>query len=171
MPTKTLPRSRNCTTTWWEAGVRPWMDTRDLLPGQDWDLAIASAIADADAVVVCLSTVSVNKEGYLQREIERARARWMEKRRDEIFIIPVRLDECTIPESLATFQAVSLSSRRGFTRLSKAIAAACASRTAADEETAHNEGVAAGSQLKFFSYVSRPKVEVLPPHSGGTPKR
>jgi len=149
-----------------EAGVRPWMDTRDLLPGQDWDLAIATAIGDADAVIVCLSTDSVRKQGYLQQEIERARQRWMEGCRDEIFVVPVRLDGCEIPEALARFQSVDLWNRRGFTRLLKAIDRARASRIPPADSGANGGATSAdamGAAPKFFSYVSQSKVEMLLP--------
>jgi hypothetical protein len=36
-------------------GFVPWLDTENLLPGQDWDYEIKKAVRAADAVVVCLS--------------------------------------------------------------------------------------------------------------------
>ena len=38
-----------------EAGFAPWLDERELLPGQDWDDRIHAALRACDAVLVCLS--------------------------------------------------------------------------------------------------------------------
>ena len=48
-------------------GIDPWLDEIDLLPGQDWDLEIRKAVKRADIILVCLSQVSVNKKGYIQK--------------------------------------------------------------------------------------------------------
>jgi hypothetical protein len=55
------------TETW----IQPWLDEEDLLPGQDFDLAIYKAARDAD-IIICLSTISIKKEGYVNKEIRRA---------------------------------------------------------------------------------------------------
>jgi len=47
----------------------PWLDSEFLLPGMDWDLEIQQAMRASDAVIVCLSEISVKKEGYIQKEI------------------------------------------------------------------------------------------------------
>ena len=136
-----------------EVGVQPWMDIKDLLPGQDWDVAIRKAIQDADAVVVCVSTDSVKKQGYLQQEIGRALEHWNDKLEDDIYLIPVRLNNCEIPELLRRFQSVDLWGRRGFTRLLNAI-------NVGFMKAAGRSAVAAP---RFFYYVSQAKVEMLLP--------
>ena len=40
-------------------GLRTWMDLEDLRPGQRWKDAIGSALAAADAMVFCLSALSL----------------------------------------------------------------------------------------------------------------
>ncbi|HND50309.1 MAG TPA: toll/interleukin-1 receptor domain-containing protein, partial [Anaerolineales bacterium] len=50
-------------------GIQPWLDREDLLPGQDWEIEIPKAIFNSDVILVCLSPNSVNKEGYVQKEI------------------------------------------------------------------------------------------------------
>src|SRR6266851_5867205 len=50
------------------AGFEPWLDEENLLPGQDWEREIKRAVRTSDVVLVCLSK-SINKAGYLQREI------------------------------------------------------------------------------------------------------
>jgi hypothetical protein len=51
------------------SGIEPWFDEFDLLPGQEWDREIGNAVRSSDAVLICLSSASVNKTGYIQREI------------------------------------------------------------------------------------------------------
>src|SRR5262245_13326442 len=55
-----------------EHWIDPWLDEEKLIPGQNWDLEIRNAVKTADIVIVCLSRGSVNKEGYVQKEIKQA---------------------------------------------------------------------------------------------------
>jgi uncharacterized protein YfeS len=49
----------------------PWLDEERLLPGQDWNLEIEKAVEASDAVIVCVSSTSVAKAGYVQKELRR----------------------------------------------------------------------------------------------------
>ena len=60
----------------------------------------APRIRSADAVIICLSKNLVNKPGYAQKEIRQILDMWEEKPEGEIFVIPVRIEECDIPEAL-----------------------------------------------------------------------
>ena len=64
-----------------DAGIQPWMDTRDILPGQDWELMITRAIRRADFFIACISTQATNKRGFVQREIRQALDLWNEKQK------------------------------------------------------------------------------------------
>lgn len=77
-----------------ETWIQPWLDEEDLLPGQDFDLTIYKAARDADIIIICLSTISVKKEGYVNKEIRRALDVADEKPEDTIYMIPLRLDDC-----------------------------------------------------------------------------
>ena len=74
--------------------IDPWLDEENLLPGQDFDLEIYKATRDADAIIICLSKVSVAKEGYVNKEIRRALDIADEKPEGAIYVIPLRLDDC-----------------------------------------------------------------------------
>lgn len=87
-----------------EDWIDPWLDEEKLLPGQDWDMEIEKAVEAADAVIVCLSNSSINKEGYLQKELRKIMNKALEKPKGAIFIIPLRLDECKLPTLLLTWQ-------------------------------------------------------------------
>jgi hypothetical protein len=77
-----------------EKWIDPWLDEENLLPGQDFDLEIYKAARDSDSIIICLSKVSVAKEGYVNKEIRRALDAADEKPEGAIYIIPLRLDDC-----------------------------------------------------------------------------
>ena len=77
-----------------EKWIDPWLDEENLLPGQDFDLEIYRAARDSDSIIICLSKVSVAKEGYVNKEIRRALGAADEKPEGAIYIIPLRLDDC-----------------------------------------------------------------------------
>lgn len=88
------------TETW----VDPWLDEEKLLPGQDWNIEIEKAIEAADVIVVCLSNTSINKDGYVQKEIKIALDYADCKPEGAVFIIPIRLEECKPPSRLSKWQ-------------------------------------------------------------------
>ncbi len=104
-----------------EAGFKPWMDPKDLLPGEKWDTAIQEAIQRSDFFLVCLSAYSIDKKGWFQKEIQLALDVWQEKADRAIYLIPVRLEDCEVPEVLHTFQWINLFEEDGWTQLVKAI--------------------------------------------------
>lgn len=89
-----------------ESWIDPWLDEEKLLPGQDWDLEIEKAVEAADVVIVCLSSHSVSKEGYVQRELKFVLDIALEKPEGTIFVIPLRLDDCAVPRRLRSWQYV-----------------------------------------------------------------
>lgn len=97
-------------------GVKPWLDQADLLPGEDWEVEIPNTIFSSDVILVCLSKNSVDKEGYVQKEISFALDKALEKP-GKIFIIPIKLEECDIPKRLSRYQWVDLSRTDGRKRL------------------------------------------------------
>jgi hypothetical protein len=99
------------------AGFTPWMDTRDLLPGEMWEQSIPRVIRQADFVLVCLSKNAVNKRGFLQREIKQALDQWQEKLEYDIYLIPVLLDPCGVPDTLRRFHWVEINDTDGWYRL------------------------------------------------------
>jgi hypothetical protein len=51
-------------------GIQPWFDEEHLVGGQDWQVEIPKALATSDAIIICLTKNSVDKEGYIQKEIK-----------------------------------------------------------------------------------------------------
>ena len=58
----------------------------------------------ADFIMVFLSVRSVRKRGYIQSEIKKALLFWKEKLEEDIYLIPVKIDNCEIPGSLRDIQ-------------------------------------------------------------------
>jgi formylglycine-generating enzyme required for sulfatase activity len=102
-------------------GFAPWLDEEDLLPGQKWEQEIPKAVRACDAIIVCLSRGSITKEGFVQKEIKLALDVAEEKPEDTIFLIPLKLDECDIPDRLKGWQAGSLHRARGYENLLRAL--------------------------------------------------
>lgn len=104
-------------------GVEPWLDEENLLPGQDWKYEIRKAVRESNIVIVCLSRTSVNKTGFVQNEIKYALDVADEKPEGSIFLIPARLEECSLPDRLSGRQWVDLFQENGFERLLKSLQA------------------------------------------------
>ena len=104
-----------------DAGYQPWLDVEALLPGQDWLFALEGAIKDSDIFLVFLSSNSINKRGYVQKEIKIAFEKSQLLRSDEVFLIPVRLEPVEPPEILRQYQWIDYFAEGGPERLMLAI--------------------------------------------------
>ncbi len=76
------------------AGLKPWLDKEDMLPGETWRSRIDQIIRSSRYFVALLSSNSLTKKGYVQKELKVALSVLDELPAAEIFIIPVRIDEC-----------------------------------------------------------------------------
>jgi hypothetical protein len=82
------------------AGVRVWRDTVDLWPGDDWRQRIRHAITDNALIfIACFSHNSISRKVTFQNEelslaVEQLRLRPP----GEPWLIPVRFDDCDIPD-------------------------------------------------------------------------
>ncbi len=78
-------------------GYSSWLDRRKLLPGQNWPRRIEDAISRSDFFIACFSRHSVKKRGGFQAEIRYALDCARRVPLDDVFLIPVRLDDCPVP--------------------------------------------------------------------------
>jgi hypothetical protein len=101
--------------------VDAWLDAENLIAGQNWQVKIPKAIRESDVVIVCLSKKSVNKEGYVQKEIKFALDVADEKPEGTIFIVPVRLEECEVPNRLNIYHWVDLFEDTGYKKIMLAL--------------------------------------------------
>ena len=76
------------------AGLHVWFDKESLLPGQKWKVEIKRAIRECRYFIALLSSKSLSKRGYVQKEVKEALDLLDEFPESEIFLIPVRIDEC-----------------------------------------------------------------------------
>jgi len=131
-------------------GYQPWLDEKDLLPGQDWEGAIRRAVRETDVVIVCLSCRSITKEGFVQKEIRIALDVADEKPEDTIFLIPARLEECQTPDRFSKWHWVNLFEDDGYHRLIQALQQRAATLTPRAPEAAspqvQNESVSSASR-------------------------
>ena len=109
-------------------GADPWLDEENLLPGQRWQDEIPKAVQNSDVALICLSEHSTRRDGYIQEEIRFA-LDIAERQREQIFLIPVKLEECQVPPRLKDYQWVNLREEKGYQRLIRALQQ-CANRLA-----------------------------------------
>lgn len=88
-------------------GFNVWLDCRKLKPGQNWDFEIKRALDKSSLVIAFLSETSIGRRGYVQRELKVALDKLNEKIIDDIYIIPILLDEnLEIPDQLKGIQCI-----------------------------------------------------------------
>ena len=84
-----------------QRGLRPWLDRKKLLPGQNWPRAIETAIQASNFFVACFSQRSTSKRGNFHSELRFALICAAQVPLDEIFFIPVRLNQCVVPRKIS----------------------------------------------------------------------
>ncbi|HMZ07756.1 MAG TPA: toll/interleukin-1 receptor domain-containing protein [Anaerolineales bacterium] len=89
-----------------EGWIDPWFDEEDILPGQVWEELVTTGVRNSHAVIIMLSKVAVASEGFFQKEIKLALDTAAEKPDGTIFIIPIRLNDCEVPQILKKYQYV-----------------------------------------------------------------
>jgi len=104
-------------------GFAPWMDVEDLLGGQDWKREITTAIETSDAVIVCLSSISIAKKGYFQAEMKHALEVAKTLPSGTIFVVPLKIEGCELPNELSDLHAIDLTNARSHEDLLRALRA------------------------------------------------
>jgi hypothetical protein len=98
-------------------GAKVWLDQENILPGQDWQYEIRKAICDSDLVIVCLSRQFNKQGGYRHEELRIALKKAGSLSEGGTFIVPVRLENCDMPEALRRWQRADLFEARGYEKL------------------------------------------------------
>ena len=98
-----------------------WIDNENIFPGEKIISSKQQAIKRADIVLICLSHTTVNKGGFIHKEICWALDRQSETPENDILIIPVKLSKCELPDKLNHIQSVNMYEDYGFELLIKAI--------------------------------------------------
>jgi len=78
-----------------KGGLDVWFDEKSLKPGDSWKEVAVKAIHSSDYFIAVLSSRSVNKRGFVQREIREALDILDTYPPGDVYLIPVRLDRCS----------------------------------------------------------------------------
>ncbi len=105
-----------------------WIDTENLLPGQDFDLEIEKAIQNSNFFIACLSNNSVTKEGFVQKELKRGLDMLDRKPESAIYLIPLKLDECEVPKRFEKLHWCNFTDKKSTKKLIESIEAGCKQR-------------------------------------------
>ena len=122
------------------AGLRPWMDVKDMLPGTEWRPELERSIRAADFFLPFVSNHSVDKEARSATGFSVTSEIDVALQRDQIgpndsgsglgdaYLIPVRLDPVTPPPDIAEFQWIDLFETGGVESLVETVRRVWASR-------------------------------------------
>ena len=83
-----------------------FLDKKSIKPGQKWKGVIENAIKSSQYFIILLSKNSIDKNSYVQEEVKVAKDIAKELPDSEIYIIPIRLDDCQISEPLQELHTV-----------------------------------------------------------------
>lgn len=82
-----------------QESIKPWIDEKSILGGQKWEIAITKAIRASRFFIALLSSNSVNKTGYVQKELKEALDILEQYPEPGVCIIPARLDDCKVSDT------------------------------------------------------------------------
>ena len=103
--------------------IQPWFnkETKDLSSGDEWEAIVPEKIQSSDAMIICLSSQSVNRAGFFQIEIKRAIDLQDQQPEGTSFIAPIKLNECEVPRRLSRWHCAELFRKNGFDDLVAAL--------------------------------------------------
>lgn len=102
-------------------GYNVWFDRAKLVIGEDWDSKIIRAIRDSIAFIACFSDSSVGKRGYFQVELRRSLGVAEEYPEGSLFILPLRLNNCEVPENFKKYHWCDYTRTDAYAALTAAI--------------------------------------------------
>ena len=98
-------------------GFLTWYADKDLLPGDEWELLIEREIEGCDYFLAFLSSRSVSKTGYVQRELRHAMKQRTLRPHGKRYIIPIQLDDCEVPPELSEIHFLKMWQLESYDRL------------------------------------------------------
>lgn len=79
--------------------IHIWLDRDNIGPGMPWKQAIQQAIQHGDFFIACFSEeYNARDKSYMNKELSVAIDRLRQKPIDKVWFIPVKLNECEIPD-------------------------------------------------------------------------
>jgi hypothetical protein len=128
--------------------------------GQNWDFEIKRALDKASFVLMFISKISYDRRGYLQREMKIALDKLDEKLVDDIYIIPVLLDDAQVPEQLKKIQYISANDSKCLTQIADALRHQLERLGVEQAEIQEKEQIYWTSQIKKEEWDGLPGYEV-----------
>lgn len=132
-------------------GFKPWLDAKDLFPGQNWELAIQQAIERATFFLACMSEKSVNKIGVVQKELKLALDMFDRRPEGSVYIIPVRLEPCGVPSRFRGLHWCDVFEESGIENLVNGIERAIEEQGLTGLVVTVSQGPDAGKRFRSFS--------------------
>ncbi len=136
------------------SGLEPWLGTKDLLPGQEWE----STIRASSHFLALISSSSVTKRGFVQKEVRQGLDVLSETSPGSVFVIPIRLEEIEPQhDSLNRLQWVDL-----FAGYDEALTRILSSISLAQkgEATTRRQGAMTGKKTKNPRYGAQNQITV-----------
>jgi hypothetical protein len=103
-------------------GILPWFDKEMLLPGDDWQNRIEEAIEAADYFLLFMSSQTIDRNGFKNRELQLALYQQSLRPEGKRFIIPILIDDCKPPRELRKLHWLKTTDEGWFKKILKAIA-------------------------------------------------
>jgi len=80
-------------------GIQVWRDRNEIVPGEDWKVAIRQAIRNGDYFIACFSRqYERRKKTYMNAELGLAIEELSKTKTERPWFIPVLLSNCEVPE-------------------------------------------------------------------------
>lgn len=95
--------------------LAPWLDS-EKIKGRNWNKEILKALDEADILLLCLSKKSVIR-GELSPALKSNLSHVLKGPKGSVAIIPVRLNNCDVPEALKEYLIVDLFAENGIETL------------------------------------------------------
>ena len=102
-------------------GADPWIDRQDIPGGSEWELSIKEQMRESQRVLIFISTASIHKAGFAWAEMRLAARIADEQPEGSDFVIPVRLDNCRLPDLLGRWHCIDLFEPDGTPKLLAAL--------------------------------------------------
>jgi hypothetical protein len=102
-------------------GFQPWRKDTDLIPGTEWRPAVKKAVESSGAVIVLVSSALTSSVGFMHKETKDALDIADQQPEGAIFVIPLKLEDCKMPDRLSQLAPVNYFEMDGYDRLLQAL--------------------------------------------------
>lgn len=140
-------------------GYTPWMDIKDIPAGVNWEFEIQKNFSTANIIILILSAISIEKNGYIRREINEALEKLKYHKPDDIIVIPLLVDDSKVPNYIASkIQFIDFKRADSWDKLFRSL------RLAASQQNIEiSQGIAYGP-FTFSSNAFKEEYHEMPGH-------